>query len=1029
MCFALASYLTRERGNRVPRRTLETLFWPTMRAGDASHSLSELIHKLRRKGVPIERDEASCIWLPRDRTAVDIETFSEKPLAHIAHCNLDILPGYSPRAPAAFVDWVDEWRANLRMKVLDDIIVAIPRASATHDWSLALDLVRQALRIDPENESALVAGSRAADQLARESRAAATGFANGASAPITPTRLREVAALPPRSARPVPTVGHDTTLVGRELPMLHLRNTARRAMQGKVSGIFISGPTGIGKSRLTREIAAWMSDSGAAICTVSCDRQDGHRPLSAFIQAVPRLQALPGAAGCAPSTIACLARITKLSSEAPDMSLRDDSLQLSAAIRASIIDLVDAVTDEQPLLFVVEDVHWIDPVSWSMLRTIAGRAQRSILLICTSRVGWQHAIWGVPEYFRLEELPPLDPQAARAHLSNYLATLNRSVDEQYTAWCVETSNGNPYFIEELVNYWISTGEQYSAPPSLVALAEARLACLRPDALRVIQAAAILGKNSTVELLQKVLEFPMHVLFSSIEELGDAGLLTMTGTTDNPVTAPVLCRHDLVIRAATRGLSTQGRSLLHHAAARAIESGTAGSQSAELLWDCADHWHAAGQAERSIHAAIACARHLHDMGLVHDAVKRCESALAMCPTDAMRTIVLRSMAQSQYAARDWRSFCKTVADVRALENSPNTTAPIHDDLELWEMAAQRNLHRDWKGALEVALRCVRSLSADTEHRVKASIAALKIATNIGDIETMDVIYRDSAQLSGATGIGIIDRLTLSMIYHAIRGDSRVSVQAAREILVIAARTLPQRHRLGVMMDCAGALRRGGVVGEAEAVYEALFETAVPLQCFDIAADACHRLIEVYCDSGDIQLANKWVARYRELRRPKAELKVQRNLRLAIARVHLWQNEWDQAASLMEARKSDLPWNDSVAMFRSGALAMKIRLDIGRSEPSTAIAAWVAKLVPISARLRATGAQDYESYSLYLGYCYVGDTTGAATFLRTYVEQERRDNTPLAPEIAAELGRLAATPGMPTATAGLPVCAVATDAMNT
>ena len=108
MCFALASYLTRERGNRIPRRRLEQLLWPRMRAADASHSLSELIHKLRRKGVVVHRDDASCIWLPREAASIDVESLRSEPATTIASRDLSLLPGYEPRASAAFNDWVDE---------------------------------------------------------------------------------------------------------------------------------------------------------------------------------------------------------------------------------------------------------------------------------------------------------------------------------------------------------------------------------------------------------------------------------------------------------------------------------------------------------------------------------------------------------------------------------------------------------------------------------------------------------------------------------------------------------------------------------------------------------------------------------------------------------------------------------------------------------------------------------------------------------------------------------------------------------
>ena len=1006
MCFALASYLTRERGKRVPRRSIETLFWPTMRPGDASHSLSELIHKLRDRGVPIQRDEASCIWLPRDAASVDVDSFSKEPLDRMADRDLSILPGYTPRSSAAFVDWVDEWREHMRLRVLQDVVGATAKAAGTQDWHLALALARQALKIDPANESALRLRARAADHLVHEARATAVPQLPGVAGRAVTQRIRESATIPEwRIQRSMSAADQDTALVGRELPMRHLRNEALRALKGEVCSAYVSAPAGIGKSRLVRELLGWMRGQGAAVCAVACDRQDGQRPLSAFIQAVPRLQSMPGAAGCAPSAVECLARITQLVNETTGVGAHDDAVQLTASIRASVIDLVDAVADEQPLLFVVEDVHWIDPASWSLLRTIAAKAQGSVFLICTSRVGWQHTAWGAPEYFRLEELPALDTHSARAHTQNYLAKLDRGASDEYVDWCVDTSSGNPYFIEELVNYWVTTGEQYSAPPSLVALVEARLAHVRPEALRVIQAAAILGKYSTVELLQKVLEFPTHSLISSIEELAQAGLLTMPGGGDSSGTAPVLCRHDLIGRAATRGLSGQGRALLHHAAARAMESAATDNQSAELLWDCADHWHAAGQPERSVRAAIACARHLHDMGLVHNAVQRCEAALAKCQTNSARAAVLRAMAHSFYAAHEWRAFFDTVAEVRSLEAASTTYAPMHDDLELCELSAQRNVHRDWSGALELTLKCVRSAGADAPHRVQAAIIAFSLATNVGGLQIMDDVFQQIEPLLYCPGVRPQDRLMFTMMYSTIRGDKDTSATTARELLGVAERTLPSRYRMIVMLNCASALRRSGAVNESELVCESLFHIAVPLRCFDLAAEACNRLIEMHVDSGCPVDARRWVSTYRALRRPKRELRSQRTLRIAIARVHVLDSEWDAAAQLLGTAPGNRLWEDSVLMLRSAALATKIRVEIGRGTLPATLAPLVDELGILNQSFRTVGAQDYECYSLYLGYCYINESARAEGFLEQYVRRERRDNKPLAPEIAAEVARLA------------------------
>jgi hypothetical protein len=85
--------------------------------------------------------------------------------------------------------------------------------------------------------------------------------------------------------------------------------------------------------------------------------------------------------------------------------------------------------------------------------------------------------------------------------------------------------------------------------------------------------------------------------------------------------------------------------------------------------------------------------------------------------------------------------------------------------------------------------------------------------------------------------------------------------------------------------------------------------------------------------------------------------------------------------------------------------------------------------LNVSLRLVGAQDYETYSLYLGYCRIGETAAAERLLRHYVTQERRDTTPVAPEIAEELARLALMPVRPDEASALPECVEATDATST
>ena len=147
------------------------------------------------------------------------------------------------------------------------------------------------------------------------------------------------------------------------------------------------------------------------------------------------------------------------------------------------------------------------------------------------------------------------------------------------------------------------------------------------------------------------------------------------------------------------------------------------------------------------------------------------------------------------------------------------------------------------------------------------------------------------------------------------------------------------------------------------------------------------------------------------------------------MYVRQSKWQSASALVDAPGEDALWCDQVAMLRSSALAVKIRLEIGRRTARRELSGWIAMLAALNASLRLVGAQDYETYSLYLGYCRIGETAAAERLLRHYVTQERRDTTPVAPEIAEELARLALMPVRPDEASALPECVEATDATST
>ncbi|MDQ2889606.1 MAG: AAA family ATPase [Gemmatimonadota bacterium] len=1000
VCFALASYLTRERGNRVPRRLLESLFWPGIHPSDASHCLSEILRKLRHNGVPIQRDDGACVWLPREAVSVDIDHLPDEPLAAIADRDLTVLPGYQPAGSPAFSDWLDDWRDQLQIRLLHEVVSATNRAIRAGDWPIAVALAEKALRLDAEDGNAQAAHAVAIRGLAH----AAAGH-EAARAGSPPSRVHEGARRAPRAvpSPPVHSV-YAAPLFGRDAELRTLLELGRQSAEGAVKCAFISGPTGMGKSRIAVEVVTRAAASGAATCTTRCAFRDSDRPLSAFIHAVPILQGLPGAAGCSPATLDCLSRVTS-PAEAPQspLSYRVTPVPLES-IRAAVIDLVEAVAEEQPLVMLVEDVQWIDAASWDLLREIAAAAPGALLLICTSRVRWNHKGWGEPRAFVTLELKALPAPDARAHFLHCARFADRTPEHTFVEWCVDTARGNPYYLQELASFWALTGETYTAPPSLIALTDTRLACLRRQSLHVLQAAAVLAKNSTVDLLESLLAVPTYSLLASIEELSESGLIGAAGAAIVPGAAPVICRHDLVAQAALRSLSPHGLALLHGSAARVLEARVPAATSTELMWDCADHWRAAGQSDRFVSSAVSCARHLHEMGMLEAAIERCNSILDACCNDADRANVLRARATSEFSSREWATFCSTVESVRSLEGAGSLPRVFHDDLELRELAAQRGLHRDWNNILARTLQCVDATGASASHRFHAGIYALKLASNLGHAETMDQVYRTLQQLSSSASVGDVERLTSDLVYHAVRGDCAASVRAARALVSVARTTLPLRHQLPLLLDSVSPLRRGGAAGEAEAICTEIFRAAAPLGCSDLAAGAVAQLVEMYIDFDRCVEAENALTEYQQLSRLNARMPFRINVSIAAARLLVCRERWEAARRLLSPEGTSPLWTDEVDMARSSALATMLRVSCGSGAARDLVATKVAALASVNQRLWTTGAQDYECYSLYLGMRYIGDTDLAIAYLRKYVFQIRRDQRPFTNEILAECARL-------------------------
>ena len=185
----------------------------------------------------------------------------------------------------------------------------------------------------------------------------------------------------------------------------------------------------------------------------------------------------------------------------------------------------------QPLLLIFEDLHWIDSETQALLDSLVESLPTArVLLLVNYRPEYQHG-WGSKTYYTQLRLDPLPAASAEALLqvllgdAPSLAPLNRLL--------IERTEGNPFFLEESIRTLVETGMLVGAPgayrlaqpldsllmPATVqAVLAARIDRLSPDEKRLLQAAAVIGKDVPFPLLQAIVDEREESLRRSLTHL-------------------------------------------------------------------------------------------------------------------------------------------------------------------------------------------------------------------------------------------------------------------------------------------------------------------------------------------------------------------------------------------------------------------------------------------------------------------------------------------------------------------------------
>jgi tetratricopeptide (TPR) repeat protein len=434
-------------------------------------------------------------------------------------------------------------------------------------------------------------------------------------------------------ARVGPAVGrrtHDLPLVGREEEQVRLRSlvTTTAGEGTEPSRLALVGEPGVGKSRLVEEAESFARAEEIDVVRVAGTVFDGDSPYAAVRGPLRRLLELPA------DDARSEGRLTPLTATPELLSLLNLPLGLDLPVTAAAAEIDEQFVDArrqallaellraghpQPLLLVVEDLHWLDRSTAGLIDVLARRAAPGgIGLLVTTRDALDVHLESAPGWEAIA-IAPLDPDHAR-RLALMLSA-EKALSDSELERLVGDTGGNPLFLRELVSFRpTGPGE---LPVSAAEVIAARIDALGPARRRLLREVSVGGPAQRLDEVAATLGDQALERSSQWEDLSD-----FLAVDAHPGSVPVLhFRHELYRQSAYAGLALRRRRALHGTWADHLltalprtELGTA------LPPKIAVHLHEAGRFAEAWEWGGRAAREARDEGALHDAVALYERAL-------------------------------------------------------------------------------------------------------------------------------------------------------------------------------------------------------------------------------------------------------------------------------------------------------------------------------------------------------------------------------------------------------------------
>jgi DNA-binding SARP family transcriptional activator/tetratricopeptide (TPR) repeat protein len=680
-------------GRRAHRRErLAELLWPNVSAGEARHSLATALSILRPRlgpgAIEASRDH---VLLTDGRLDLDLDRLMAGDiLGDESHGPLEVagfLEGFEIPDSGEFGLWKDREQARLLPKIMSGFGVLVDHCRRRGDSRQIEQLANRMLALDELCEEAIrarmealtFAGDRLAALRVYEEWRLKLSEELGAA---PSEQLESMAAhLRARGWERAPVADiPDSPLDRRRARAFVGRSSEYRVMyeawesvrEGRVGHVMVLGDSGVGKTTLVERLTTAAGLEGAAISRVQCYDLERDIPYATVAGLVSGLLARPAVLGTPPEALAELARTV------PQVRQRFPSLPLAREVQGETVrieftesfqQLLEALTDESPVVLVVDDFHLADDASLAVLHLLARRMTgHRLMLILLARPG---EITPTSQAARLRdaspklgvrdlEMSPLSEDESSELLNHLTDDSGLELTSSLRRILIEAAAGFPMLLELLLQDWRQHGDKALAialqamtadlgagRENLVAyqhLLNSMLKTVEPTTKRVLQVASLLGPRLN--------ELPMYSLANLSLGQAMSGLAQLTELRILRDSMKGLEFANELIRAQVYALIPSPiRRALHGALADRLLGGdpiASHSTGLEVAWHCVR----AGRQHEAIPHLMRGAKQAMRHGAPHVAERALESALPALPEEE-RVDALMLLVESLQEQGRWR----------------------------------------------------------------------------------------------------------------------------------------------------------------------------------------------------------------------------------------------------------------------------------------------------------------------------------------------------------------------------------------